>query len=50
LPAIDPATRTFQFNSPQVSENPPGNSTNIYNIVHVDWLTGRARLEQQKVQ
>jgi prepilin-type N-terminal cleavage/methylation domain-containing protein len=55
LPAIDPATRTFVLNSappssPQVSENPPGNSTNIYNIVHVDWLTGRARLEQQKVQ
>lgn len=55
LPAIDPATKTFVLNSappssPQVSENPPGNSTNIYNIVHVDWLTGRARLEQQKVQ
>jgi prepilin-type N-terminal cleavage/methylation domain-containing protein len=55
LPAIDPATRTFVLNnvppsSPQVSENPPGNSTNIYNVVHVDWLTGRARLEQPKVQ
>ncbi|MGH7976838.1 MAG: pilus assembly FimT family protein [Limisphaerales bacterium] len=49
-PAIDPATRTFQFNSPQVTENLPGNSTNSYNIIHIDWLTGRARVEQPKVQ
>jgi prepilin-type N-terminal cleavage/methylation domain-containing protein len=50
LPAIVPATKTFQLNSPQVSENPPGNSTNIYNLIHIDWLTGRARVEQPKVQ
>ena len=34
-----------------VGENPPGNSTNsMFNLVHVDALTGRARLEFQKVQ
>lgn len=48
-PAIASATKAFQLNSPQVSEIPPGNSTNIYNLVHIDWLTGRARLEQPKM-
>jgi hypothetical protein len=47
---LDPGTRMFQLNSPQVTETPPGNSTNIYNIVHIDWLTGRAQVEQPKVQ
>jgi prepilin-type N-terminal cleavage/methylation domain-containing protein len=36
--------------SPSVQESPAGNSTNVYNIVHIDWLTGRARLEHQEVQ
>ena len=49
-PAIDPATRALQLNSPDVVERPPGNSTNIYNLIHIDRLTGRARLEYQKVQ
>ena len=48
----DPATKAFVLagappmpNSPDVSETPPGNSTNIsYNIVHIDRLTGRAVL------
>ncbi|HXS68732.1 MAG TPA: type II secretion system protein [Candidatus Polarisedimenticolia bacterium] len=31
-------------------ESPPGNSTNIsYNVIHIDRLTGRARLEHQDV-
>ena len=40
------------FNSPDVSETPPGNSTNglSYNIVHIDRLTGRAVLEFHKMQ
>jgi prepilin-type N-terminal cleavage/methylation domain-containing protein len=33
-----------------VSESPPGNSTNSYNLIHIDWLTGRARLEHRQVQ
>lgn len=36
---------------PDITETPPGNSSNsMFNIVHVDALTGRARLEFQKVQ
>jgi prepilin-type N-terminal cleavage/methylation domain-containing protein len=50
VPAIDPSTRAFQLNPPQVAEVPPGNSTNAYNIIHIDWLTGRATLEEPKVQ
>jgi prepilin-type N-terminal cleavage/methylation domain-containing protein len=53
-PAMDVATKTFVISaasSPSVSENPPGNSTNsMYNIVHIDRLTGRATLEYQKVR
>jgi type II secretory pathway pseudopilin PulG len=48
--ARDPATKTFQFNPPDASEMPPGNSTNSsYNIVHIERLTGRAVLEFQKM-
>jgi prepilin-type N-terminal cleavage/methylation domain-containing protein len=35
---------------PIVAEQPPGNSTNAFTIVHIDWLTGRARLEKQEFQ
>jgi prepilin-type N-terminal cleavage/methylation domain-containing protein len=36
---------------PTVIESPPGNSTNMsYNVIHIDRLTGRARLEQQAAQ
>jgi Tfp pilus assembly protein FimT len=49
--AAYPGTKVYQFNSPDVAENPPGNSTNSsYNIVHIDRLTGRAVLEYQKLQ
>jgi hypothetical protein len=34
-----------------VKEAPEGNSTNsMFTLVHIDALTGRARLEFQKVQ
>lgn len=33
-----------------VLETPPGNSTNMFNVVLVDWLTGRARLERKQVK
>ena len=54
----DPVTKAFLLpsaapgnppNSPDVLENPPGNSTNSYNIVHIERLTGRAMLEYQKM-
>jgi prepilin-type N-terminal cleavage/methylation domain-containing protein len=34
---------------PTLNENPPGNSTNAFNLVHIDWLTGRARQEHQEI-
>ena len=39
--------------TPDVSENPPGNSrtnSTMWNWVHIDALTGRARVERQEVQ
>ena len=50
LPAVDPATKTFQLRPPQVYEAPPGNSTNAYNLIDIDPLTGRATLREPKVQ
>jgi prepilin-type N-terminal cleavage/methylation domain-containing protein len=52
LPAMDVRTKTLTLSGPpQVQESPPGNSTNsMYNIIHVDHLTGRAVLEFEKVQ
>jgi len=50
LPAVDPATKTFQLRPPQVYEVPPGNSTNAYNLIDIDPLTGRATLWEPKVQ
>jgi prepilin-type N-terminal cleavage/methylation domain-containing protein len=50
LPAINPSTKALQFGNPDIKEMPPGNSTNLaYNIVHIDWLTGRAVLEYHKM-
>ena len=50
LAAINPGTKALQFGSPDILEMPPGNSTSIsYNIVHIDWLTGRAALEYHKM-
>jgi prepilin-type N-terminal cleavage/methylation domain-containing protein len=51
LPAMDPSTKALQFNPPNVSETPPGNSaSSAYNIVDIDPLTGRATLRFQKAQ
>jgi prepilin-type N-terminal cleavage/methylation domain-containing protein len=33
-----------------VLETPPGNSLNNSNVIHIDWLTGRAHIELQTVQ
>lgn len=38
------------MDSPQVLESPPGDSTNDFNLIHIDRLTGRARLEHPQVQ
>ena len=58
LPAIDPndpAKKAYGLlpppnGSPSVSELPPGNSINAYNIIDIEPLTGRAVLEYQKVK
>lgn len=49
LPAHD-ASRALVLSAPFVSESPPGNSTNAFNLVQIDWLTGRAVLKYQHVQ
>ncbi len=32
------------------AENPPGNSINTYTLIHIDRITGRARIEQPQIQ
>jgi prepilin-type N-terminal cleavage/methylation domain-containing protein len=53
VPATDPTTKTPFISGntiPTVTEFPPGNSSNsMYNIIHIDHLTGRATLESQQV-
>jgi len=47
-PALNPVNKLPMPAIPNFTEDPPGNSTNIsYNIIHIDRLTGRARLERQ---
>lgn len=47
----DGATKALVFSAPDVSENPPGNSTNsMFNLIRIDHLTGRATQLHQKVQ
>jgi prepilin-type N-terminal cleavage/methylation domain-containing protein len=38
--------------APSVQEKPPGNSTdtNSFNLIHIEWLTGRAKLHRQEVK
>lgn len=47
--ALDPSKVPLQ-KPPSVSEKPEGNSTNGFTLIHVEWLTGRARAERQEVQ
>jgi prepilin-type N-terminal cleavage/methylation domain-containing protein len=50
LPPVN-QNKVLQLGLPSIQEVPPGNSTNSsYNVMHIDWLTGRAVLEFQKVQ
>jgi prepilin-type N-terminal cleavage/methylation domain-containing protein len=48
--ARDANTKVAIKASAQVSERPPGNTTDNYSLVSVDRLTGRARVERRKVQ
>lgn len=46
----DAQTRVPRQAPPTMTESPLGNSTNILNVIHIDRLTGRARLIQQELQ
>ncbi|TAL01958.1 MAG: prepilin-type N-terminal cleavage/methylation domain-containing protein [Verrucomicrobia bacterium] len=35
---------------PTFHENPAGNSTNAFMLVHIDWLTGRGSIERQEIK
>lgn len=48
--ARDQVTKAPIAALPNALENPPGNSTNAYNLVSIDWVTGRARGIQQEVR
>jgi prepilin-type N-terminal cleavage/methylation domain-containing protein len=48
--SIDPVTKLPQMQSPTIFESPPGNSSNSFNVIHIDWLTGRGRLEKRQIQ
>jgi len=41
---------TLDLANADAAETPPGNSTNNYNIIHIDWLTGRAKIERQEIR
>jgi len=45
----DPATKKPKPGLPTLIENPAGNATNSFNLIHIDRLTGRARLIQQDI-
>lgn len=44
------AAGQFLPGPPEIVETPPGNATNVFNHVRIDWLTGRARVERREVQ
>jgi hypothetical protein len=46
----DPVTKLAVEAPPFLLEQPPGSLTNTFNLVYIDWLTGRARAIQQEVQ
>lgn len=46
----DQKTRFARAVPPTMVESPLGNATNILNLIHIDRLTGRARLIQQELQ
>ena len=45
----NPITKEYLAAPPEMIEKPPGNSTNSLNLIHIDRLTGRARLIQQEL-
>lgn len=46
----NPVTGNYVNQAADVQENPPSNSVNNSNVIHIEWLTGRAKVERQEVQ
>jgi type II secretory pathway pseudopilin PulG len=46
----DPVTKLALASPPSFTEMPPGNSSNAFNIIVINHLTGRAHLEHAEVQ
>lgn len=46
----DPGTGKYTDAPPDIVETPPGNATDNYNRVRVDWLTGRGYIEQPEIR
>ena len=44
------ANKTPTNAAPSLIESPPNNSVSNFNIIHIDWLTGRARVERREIQ
>jgi prepilin-type N-terminal cleavage/methylation domain-containing protein len=47
--AFNEATKQYQWQAPQMTENPPDNSRNNHNFIHVDWMTGRAKVDRPEL-
>jgi prepilin-type N-terminal cleavage/methylation domain-containing protein len=48
--ALDANTKVPLQNAASAQERPVGNSTNSFNLVRIEWLTGRAKVERQEIQ
>jgi hypothetical protein len=46
----DPVTGNYVNQPADVQENPLNNSVVSSNVIHIEWLTGRAKVERQEVQ
>lgn len=44
------ASGNYILTPPDWQETPPGASSNDYHVIHINWLTGRAKLERKEIQ
>ncbi|WCJ61060.1 hypothetical protein NXS98_08055 [Fontisphaera persica] len=49
VPPKDPVTQEYLWQAPEIIENPPNNSINNPNYIHIDWMTGRAKIERPEL-
>lgn len=50
IPPQDSVTKKYIWRQPpQIVENPPNNSINNPNFIHIDWMTGRAKIERPEL-